>query len=324
MGRPCVSKSPGRTPWFTLWYGQPCQREASITGSYFTGCTKSAAASIGPLGLSSLSPFHQAKVDSANILYALAIDVILFCHNNSMVISLENPANSWLWAALVQLTLQHSTAASVAYNKLEKVLFHACCHGSTRRKLTGWLSTPGVYSALSATCQNDHPHDPWGVRWAAGSWIFDTASEAAYPVLLSQRAAACLAAVALSRGFALKPPFRLHDKAMAAQGKQSRKHPPLIPEFHHFLKHPRDVLQPPGTKQLAPHLWGSEREEQKQSGDVVLKADSFDKFCKLGVYHTPKQFLSLAQRVAHPVDTTEPWRRQHVLRWTSTLDILLR
>ena len=69
--------------------------------------------------------------------------------------SSENPANDWLWAAFVALALEHSLAAAKILGQLQMVLFHACCHGSTRRKHTGWLSTPGVYEVLGATCQND-------------------------------------------------------------------------------------------------------------------------------------------------------------------------
>ena len=173
-----------------------------------------------PLGVPGLSEYNQAKVSSANKLYALAIDIILFCYQNGIIISLENPSNSWLWAALIQLTLQHSPQAATAYNSLGKVIFHACCHGSTRRKSTGWLSTPGVYRPLEATCQNDHPHDPWGVHWKNGEWVFDTAAEAAYPSLLAQRAAECLVKAAKSRGLSLQAPERLHDVATAAQGNK--------------------------------------------------------------------------------------------------------
>ena len=34
----------------------------------------------------------------------LAINVVLWCHDNNVVISVENPANSWLWAALVAIS----------------------------------------------------------------------------------------------------------------------------------------------------------------------------------------------------------------------------
>ena len=113
-----------------------------------------------PLGLPNLSDYHRAKVDNANILYKLAIDIILFYKLGQIIVGVENPANSWLWAALVKLSLEHSTAAAEAYNALEKVIFHRCCHGSTRRKATGWLGTAGVIQIWKLYVQNDHVHEP--------------------------------------------------------------------------------------------------------------------------------------------------------------------
>jgi len=90
-----------------------------------------------PLGLPNLAQHHQRRVDSANALYRLAIEILVWCHVHNIIISIENPANSWLWAALVALALEHSQAAAKALGQLQMVLFHACCHGSTRRKHTG-------------------------------------------------------------------------------------------------------------------------------------------------------------------------------------------
>ena len=64
------------------------------------------------------------------------------------------------------------------------VRFHSCCHGSRRKKDTGWLSTPGVFADLNAVCQGGHDHDPWGVTYQMGQWKFDAASEAAYPAFV--------------------------------------------------------------------------------------------------------------------------------------------
>ena len=251
-----------------------------------------------PLGLPNLSAFHQAKVDSANRLYALAVAIMVFCWRRDIIFSIENPANSWLWAALVQLTLQHSTEAAEIYNRLEKVVFHACCHGSTRRKETGWLATKGVYDSLQAVCQYDHPHDAWGVKWNNGSWAFDTSLEAAYPTLLAQRVASCLARVAKQRGYTLGTPQRLHDLSTAMQGKQSKRHPALISEFHHFEQHDASSQVPEGAKLLPPHSGGDVIREEQESSDTKKKV-------KVGFYHTPEQFLQKALQTGHPMDTTE-------------------
>ena len=204
-------------------------------------------------------------------------------------------------------------SAAEAYNALEKVIFHACCHGSTRRKATGWLGTAGVYTDLEATCQNDHVHEPWGIHWAAGAWVFDTSAEAAYPALLAQRAVQCMLKVVAQRQLSLQAPPRLHDLATAAQGKQSRRHSQLIPEFHHFSKQLASEPQQPGTKFLAPHLGGDSREELQTETDGQQSDESVRKFVKVGVYHTPKQFLSRAKELKHPIDATdhlEPVTRQ--------------
>ena len=178
------------------------------------------------------------------------------------------------------------------------ITFHACCHGGRRRKHTGWLSTPGVFDQLAAQCQNDHDHLPFGVSSKQGKWHFDTSDERVYPRLLAQRAAACLVRAASKAGFSLHATTRLHDESTAALGKQSRRHKPLIPEYHHFKNLARSEPLPPNSKSLPPNLGGSEAEDAAQ-GD----ADQLVNIVKVGFYHTPKQFLSLAMQARHPMDT---------------------
>ena len=163
----------------------------------------------------------------------------MFCLIKGIVISIENPRNSHLWSALAEIfrTL-FSKFECILYNSLKMVDFHSCCHGSQRRKLTGWLSTPEVYAGLQAECQNDHEHLPFGVAQVQGVWKFDTSLEAAYPKLLAQRAATCLANFVTARRLHLQPKPKLHDSSTAVQGLQSRRHVALIPEYHHFITLP--------------------------------------------------------------------------------------
>lgn len=254
-----------------------------------------------PLGLPGLSTLNQKKVDSANSLYSLAVDILVATLPRDIVVSIENPWNSWMWSALIEIARRKSTLACKLYNQLVFVHFHACCHGSSRRKNTGWLSSKSVFAPLQAQCQNDHDHAPWGVNWKDGKWTFDTASEAAYPTLLAQRAAACLAKVATARGFSLHQKPRLHDKSTAATGQQSRKHASLIPEYHHVKTLPVTHAIPQGAKIIAPHRVGVEREEMQSSGGDD-KATSNN---RVGFFHTPEQFLSMARTVSHPMDTAD-------------------
>ena len=217
-----------------------------------------------PLGLPSLSGTNLQRVKSANILIA--------AHRN-LVISVENPANSWLWSVFAFLTRKKKELGE-AYNALKMILFHACYHGSTRRKHTGWLSTPAIFQTLTAECQNDHEHEPWGIRWQSGSWRFDTASEVAYPTLLAQRASACLVAEARKRKLSLQQPPKLHHQSMAAVGQQSRKHKPLIPEYHHFALQPANLPAPKGAKIIAPHLGGEVLEEVSEQCGTLTSVEA--------------------------------------------------
>ena len=252
-----------------------------------------------PLGLPGLAPWHQDRVDSANKLYELAVEIILWCWMHDIIVSIENPANSWLWLALQVLAKAHSHQAVQALSALQMVKFHACCHGSTRRKNTGWLSTPGVFDALTAECQNDHEHEPWGVQWKAGTWVFDTSSEAQYPTLLAQRAVDCLCRAFAARNLPLEKPLRLHDLSTATTGKQTKKHKPLIPEYHRTVVCSSSDPAPPGSKQLPPHFTGDGVAEEETTQLESTKR------VKYGIYHSAKQFLSLAKRVRHPMDSTD-------------------
>ena len=267
-----------------------------------------------PLGLPQLSGVDKTKVESANILYALAIEILVFLKGRNVIISIENPGNSYLWPALVALALQISMEAAQLLNKLERVSFHACCHGSKRRKNTAWVSTAGVYRALNAVCDYSHSHDEWSVRWTPEGWRFDTSSEAAYPTVLAQRATACLVEAARTRRIQLEAQVRLHDKSTAVQGKQSKRHRPLIPEFHHFGKLPLGSPCPPNAKIIAPHRGGEVREELSnfdfgQDDTVGISSDTVEKNegmqQKAGYFHSPKQFLSMAKSVQHPMDSLD-------------------
>ena len=107
--------------------------------------------------------------------------------------------------------------------------------------------------------------------------------------------------------FSLQKQPRLHDAATAAQGKQSKRHAPLIPEFHHFVRQAASAPLAKNTKLLAPHLGGTMREEPDSvdGNGMEVQGEIAGKFVKVGVYHTPKQFLSLARQTLHPMDTTD-------------------
>ena len=168
---------------------------------------------------------------------------------------------------------------------------------------TAWLSTPKTFAALIVECDYSHPHDDWTVKLTAEGWKFDTASEAAYPPLQAQRATSCLVFEARSQNFQLDRPPRLHDESTAVQSKQTKRHKPLIPAFHHFCKLPFGDPCPPNAKIIASHKGGEVREELDKSGTDTIGIS--DQQQKVGVFHSPKQFLSMARTVQHPMDRAD-------------------
>ena len=80
LGLPCCTSSRARE--------RPIPREMRLAGVPEPPPLRSAEF---PLGIPGLAHHHQRRIDSANCLYALAIEIILWCHRHKVVISIENP-----------------------------------------------------------------------------------------------------------------------------------------------------------------------------------------------------------------------------------------
>ena len=94
------------------------------------------------MGLPNLRPVDQLKVDIANKLYRCAIHLLEVCMVLGCLVSIENPARSWLWALLAMLVkATHKQDLISWFANLESVYFDACAHGSERDKRTKLLAT---------------------------------------------------------------------------------------------------------------------------------------------------------------------------------------
>ena len=94
------------------------------------------------MGLPNLRPVDQLKVDIANKLYQCAIHLLEVCMVLGCLVSIENPARSWLWALLAMLVkATHKQDLISWFANLESVYFDACAHGSERDKRTKLLAT---------------------------------------------------------------------------------------------------------------------------------------------------------------------------------------
>ena len=139
-----------------------------------------------PTGLPDLAktnPRDVARVQQANKLYTLSVEVCEFLSGSQIPWTLENPRNSlFWWYPGVENLLKCPTAGDI--------LFQHCMHGGHRDKWTRLRSSPmPAFAPLSRTCDNSHPHKPWG---SSAPGKFATAEEAEFPDVLCDRIAACV------------------------------------------------------------------------------------------------------------------------------------
>ena len=251
------------------------------------------------LGLPNLRTADQAKVESANKLYRCAIRLLWVCMTIGCLLSIENPARSWLWALLAMLVKETQDSCFISwFANLESVYFDACAHGSTRDKRTKLLSTPGLFTSLEASCTKDHAHSSWQPFRTEHGIAFPTAAEAEYPPLLCQRMASCILQQARSMGVEPTVQQRLKDLLKLNLGQQTVRHPPLIPEYKTFV-----YLDTPSSDEAykllaAPITHGADNTEQPEEHTTKRPRTTF----KYGVWHTPEEFLQKASEVKHPMD----------------------
>ena len=248
-----------------------------------------------------LTGTDQTKVQTANQLYNAAIRLLQVCMSLGCLVSIENPARSWLWPLLALLVKSTHDPDFIAwFSGLESVYFDACAHGSSRDKRTKLLSTPGLFTPLAANCSQDHQHASWQPYRDEHGINFPTAAEAEYPKLLCDRMAQCVLSQAADMG--VNPHFspRLKDLLKMTMGTQSTKHPPLVPEYKMFV-HTACAENNPAYKLLAaPFPTGAEDTEQPEPQEKPCKRSRTT--YKYGVWHSPEEFLQRSSTGHHPMD----------------------
>ena len=163
-----------------------------------------------------------------------------------------------------------------------------------KEKGTRWKSTPGVFTQLTAHCQNDHDHLPYQVQSQNGTWTFDTSSEAAYPQLLAARVAAAVKKFLLTKNIPFSLPPNPREKTLAAQHRQHKKRNQLIPEFSETKWLPSTASLTDQQKVIPSSFKGECQEgnpQERSEGDVLV-----------GTWYTPTQFVKEARKANHPMD----------------------
>ena len=231
------------------------------------------------------------RLTKANALYQFALQLLLLVMGTQCVVSFENPARSWFWAAMTALVLKwHKPSLTTFWSSLRDVEFDTCCHGGSRKKLTRWKSTQGIFDTLQKFCSGDHEHEPYQVRWNGSHWTFDTASEAAYPSTLCRTVAEILKSHVTALGKSLCHPQPLRHLTLAMQHRQHRRRQALIPEYISTR------LQP-----LTQPLQDLEVWIPSSKGGIDQK-ESREGMGKVGKFHSPEEFANKAARVEHPMD----------------------
>ena len=125
---------------------------------------------------------------------------------------------------------------------------------------------------MALQCSGDHQHLPFKLWRSDGSWVFDTASEAEYPLEFCRKFASLLSPAPT------ESPAQLPLPRASTRQKASRA--PLVPEFSHVT-----TVKPAAGdyKSLLP------------TGDSGSE--------KFGVFHSKEQFLAKAITAQHPFDS---------------------
>ena len=250
-------------------------------------------------GKNGLSATDKLKVEKANTIYRHAISLLMTCYLLHCIVSIENPVRSWLWALLAVLVKQtHDEGFIRWYFSLESTIFDACMHGSARNKSTTILGSPGVFNSLAVRCDHSHSHEPWSATKVGQGWIFDTAAEAEYPAVLSQRLAArILSHLPAERCHVNLKQLRLDS--LQAQGRQHRAFLQLIPDFASFFWAPKGTTAAPNQKLLPP----------KTAGDEI-EAGSIGSFTQDSATIKVGIFWNLITTWVKPYNCTTQWTQQ--------------
>ena len=240
------------------------------------------------LGLPGLRPTDKARVEAANILYERLGLLVEVLERMDIPWTIENPTNSYLWdLPYFAFAMAHGTKHDC----------HACAFGSTRKKLTTFLSNRDEFAALSKFCQDvaPHEHEEWG--YDSTNRCFNTAKEAEYPALMCQRYAQVL------ENFLDKSLLSNATSRMLPQTQpKGRKNPQVIPEFLEVVTLLLDKEPPVNNKNNLTQPCGDIPAGSRLLRTEANKGKSGKVLCVFGIFRTMEQFVMDARVLWHPFD----------------------
>ena len=108
-----------------------------------------------PEGLPDLAPKDQERVSLANRLFEAACDFFLLACSRGVLVTMENPKNSYFWCTKWVTRL---IDAVVSYTGD----FQVCMLGGDRDKWTRILANFKEIAAMNICCDKTHSHGCWG------------------------------------------------------------------------------------------------------------------------------------------------------------------
>ena len=258
------------------------------------------------MGLPNLGPQDKARVEAANAIYMQMADFVQSLHSRSILWSIENPGNSWLWklpcmAPIVKLGTF--------------CMFDACVFGGERKTLKCFLSNVSTFLHLCQRCNGGHSHKPFGkLQRPDGTTYFATKDEAAYPRALCVQ---IVHLVCLQLQLPL-PNFQPQPDSQPAQATarqpRGRRVLPVVPEFAHIFELELGSMPQVDSKRCLLHsiqsipagskLISSTKLNVEGGSEVLVEDDSPGVRYRvvLGVFHSPEEFVSKALAAVHPFD----------------------
>ena len=277
-----------------------------------------------PCGFPNLKGLDATRVKAANAVYINTCKLIRHAYSFDLCCSIENPDNSLFWWFPDVVTLIQDLGGFF-------VVFHNCCHGGLRQKLTKIWATHDWFESLHAICQNDHYHLDWKPVFdpaKASTVKFPTSSEAAYPFLLCKRFVDAVRKVLLDNGaqdiVSLVQQVELQDTTahsfLLGALPRGKKFKPLVSEYSHYFQcvlAPNNLggiddmvkLFPKGAKPLHRRFskWGEVRVDDrskmklhKELSSRKLEDSSQVEIVDVGIPREPLDFCKRAIEVGHP------------------------
>ena len=247
-----------------------------------------------PFGLPNLSAIDQLKVSKANLIYQHVANILDVAIQLGILISIENPKNSYLWDLPWY-------AGLLARGFLDAVFQHCRWNADSvpsRAKWTRIRTNCPHLLVMTGECNRQHQHLGWG---QLSDGTFATKSESEYSDGMCREMASGFASAVAAKGVTLQATTvnsdiaatSPHKRRRAAMGRQPRGKaiPAVISEFGSVCSIPTAELLPDAKRYKVLRQIGVEKGDMETQDKTVV-----------GIFREPDQFVEAAMQAQHPAD----------------------